>query len=51
MDESGRLMAALSGVDGYPPAELMWEQEDRLLDRLERRLGQEIANSTEGAFG
>lgn len=51
VDESGGLMAALSGVDGYPPAELMWEQEDRLLDRLERRLGQEIANSTEGAFG
>ena len=44
-------MSALSGVDGYLPAELMWEQEDRLLDRLERRLGQEIANSTEGAFG
>ncbi len=51
VDESGGLMAALSGVDGYLPAELMWEQEDRLLDRLERRLGQEIANSTEGAFG
>lgn len=51
VDESGGLMTALSGVDGYPPAELMWEQEDRLLDRLERRLGQEIANSTEGAFG
>ena len=51
VDESGGLMAAHSGVDGYLPAELMWEQEDRLLDRLERRLGQEIANSTEGAFG
>lgn len=51
VDEFGGLMAALSGVDGYLPAELMWEQEDRLLDRLERRLGQEIANSTEGAFG
>ena len=51
VDESGGLMTALSGVDGYLPAELMWEQEDRLLDRLERRLGQEIANSTEGAFG
>ncbi len=51
VEEFGGLMAALSGVDGYLPAELMWEQEDRLLDRLERRLGQEIANSTEGAFG
>lgn len=51
VDEFGGLMTALSGVDGYLPAELMWEQEDRLLDRLERRLGQEIANSTEGAFG
>ena len=51
VEEFGGLMTALSGVDGYLPAELMWEQEDRLLDRLERRLGQEIANSTEGAFG
>ena len=51
VEEFGGLMSALSGVDGYLPAELMWEQEDRLLDRLERRLGQEIANSTEGAFG
>ena len=51
VEEFGGLMTALSGVDGYPPAELMWEQEDRLLDRLERRLVQEIANSTEGAFG
>ena len=51
VEEFGGLMTALSGVDGYLPAELMWEQEDRLLDRRERRLGQEIANSTEGAFG
>ena len=51
VEEFGGLMTALSGVDGYLPAELMWEQEDRLLDRLERRLGQEITNSTEGAFG
>ncbi len=38
--------------DAPIPPEMLWsETEDRLLDRLERRLGIEIANSTEGAFG
>lgn len=41
-----------SGTDARIPPEMLWsETEDRLLDRLERRLGIEIANSAEGAFG
>ncbi len=49
--EENTRMFAVSGVDGYISPEMLWEQEDRLLERLERRLGQEIANGTEGAFG
>ena len=41
-----------SGMDALLTPEMLWsDAEDRLLDRLERRLGIEIANSTEGAFG
>lgn len=41
-----------SGMDALLSPEMLWsDAEDRLLDRLERRLGIEIANSTEGAFG
>ena len=41
-----------SGMDTLLSPEMLWsDAEDRLLDRLERRLGIEIANSTEGAFG
>ena len=39
-------------MDTLLSPEMLWsDAEDRLLDRLERRLGIEIANSTEGAFG
>ncbi len=41
-----------SGADALIPLDMLWsDAEDRLLDRLERRLGIEIANGTEGAFG